>query len=649
MLEVLVTSGGTISRIDDIRHIGNFSKGHTGSHIAEAFLHDGAIVHYVYSKGAKRPFREKLAINPENDFESELDKVKEAYGEFQKYQGNLYEHQIESFQDYYETVKNVLIKESIDVVVLAAAVSDYGVKKQEGKISSDFESLSLTLSQNPKVISRIKKCKPNVFQVGFKLLSGVGLDELIDVAYRHSIKNHSNLTVANTINENFGKRSIVFITPEKGILPVSAKELAPRLVEVVNQRISKQHYRTKVDIDTTEHEQTNRFKQHVQKLWKLNLFEPYYKNSDMHFGFVAERVEDGFLITSRGSNKKDMPLEDIVYVPKVDFDSRTVYVQSSGKKASLNANVAAKIFEEKPEINSIVHAHVFPGVENRTKTDYSPGTEEDVREVINHLGNEKIVELVNHGIIAVGEDIDNVISTLDVEPAYTRFPGLYDIIYGRFQQSPDFVDLVAKTVKKDEFILDLAAGTGDVTSQLLKNGYKDICLADRSNGMLNVARSRIDVPVFNTSIEAMDLGIKFDAVVIRQAINYLMNYGNLVAGLRQIYAHLNPNGRLIFNAPNYTEGQNYGDKNYEYNAGGFHVKIREMNLIEGRVVTHTQNCVLIKQDVIKKLYDLNRFGLFTKEEFEQALLEAGFRPKFFGKGLHEYDTKSKALYCVAES
>ena len=57
VLKVIVTSGGTISKIDDIRHIGNFSSGTTGALIAEEFLKSSAIVHYVYGKNAKRPFR----------------------------------------------------------------------------------------------------------------------------------------------------------------------------------------------------------------------------------------------------------------------------------------------------------------------------------------------------------------------------------------------------------------------------------------------------------------------------------------------------------------------------------------------------------------------------------------------------------------
>ena len=50
-LEVLVTSGGTISKVDDIRHVGNFSRGMTGALIAEEFLKKGHKVHYVYGKG----------------------------------------------------------------------------------------------------------------------------------------------------------------------------------------------------------------------------------------------------------------------------------------------------------------------------------------------------------------------------------------------------------------------------------------------------------------------------------------------------------------------------------------------------------------------------------------------------------------------
>ncbi|MHA1690101.1 MAG: phosphopantothenoylcysteine decarboxylase domain-containing protein [Candidatus Heimdallarchaeaceae archaeon] len=657
-IEVIITSGGTISKLDDVRHIGNFSRGTTGSLIAEEFLKSGATVHYIHGREAKRPFRSSLVVDPTKPKDEEMERAARAYDEFSQYAANLHEYQIETFEEYFKTVKRLLTEGSPDVIVLAAAVGDYGGSGQEGKISSDEEFLRLELQRNPKVISLVKQWNPKVFQVGFKLLSRSSLDNLIEVAYQNGIKTHSNLTVANTlIDGDFKRRVAVFITPEKGLIPVSLSELAPRLVEVIHQRVSKSHYRTEVNTAsnyaTELSDEIAIFQYHTRRLWGLNLFEPYFEGSDKQFGFVATRVPSGgFLITSRGSNKRDIPLEDIVYVPEVDFESRTVYVNSSGKKASLNANVAAKIFQERPDINVILHAHVFPGVDNQTSTDYSPGTQEDVDEVLSYLRNEeRIVELVNHGIISVGKDLDDVVATLDVEPAYMNFPELYDAIYHRFQQSTEFVDLVGRIVGHDETVLDLAAGTGDVSKALQERGYKNISLADKSDGMLRVARRKLGyVPTHVTSMRSMDLGQTYDAIVIRQAINYLMDYDSLVDGLRRMHEHLNEGGRLIFNAPNFNGNAEYGNRFFEYEHEDYNVKVREMNVVDGRVITHSQHCVLMKKDgsEIKKVYDLNRFGLFTAEEFTRALQEVGFQDiKLLGKGMANYVPESKTLYCVA--
>ncbi|MBI4147130.1 methyltransferase domain-containing protein [Candidatus Woesearchaeota archaeon] len=658
-LEIIITSGGTISKLDDVRYIGNFSKGTTGALIAEEFLKNGATVHYVYGKEAKRPFRSALAVDPRKSKDEEIERVAKAYDEFNRRAERLHEHPIETFEDYYSTVQRLLTQGSPDAIVLAAAIGDYGGAGKEGKISSDEDFLRLELPKNPKVISLVKQWNPKVFQVGFKLLSRSSLNNLIDVAYQHGIKNHSNLTVANTlIDGDFKKRATVLITPEKGLIPVSLSEVAPILVNVVNQRVSKQHYKTKVTQDpeytSSMGAEIAQFREYIQKLSQLNLFEPYFEGSNKQFGFLATRVpQGGFLITSRGSDKKSMPIDDVVYIPKVDFNSKTVYVTSTGKKASLNANVAAKLFEEHPEINVILHSHVFPGVSNKTTVDYSPGTQEDVDEVASHLrGNNRIVELANHGIIALGKGLEEVISTLDVEPAYNNFPEFYDAIYARFQESTEFVDLVSRVVNQHESILDLAAGTGEVSSQLSERGYKSITLADRSRGMLNVALKKVgtNIPTFETTMEKVEVKGNYDAIVVRQAINYLMNYGGLVAGFKAMHNSLNQGGRLVFNAPNYDGTSKYGERNLEYDYGHFHVKVKEMNSVDGNIITHTQHCVLTRHDGsdMKKIYDLNRFGLITVDEFTKALHESGFTDvKLLGKGLDDYTPKSKTLYCVA--
>jgi phosphopantothenate-cysteine ligase len=236
VLEVLITSGGTAAKIDDVRHLGNFSEGTTGSLMAEEFLKNDYIVHYVYGKHAKRPFRESLKINPEKPKEQELERIALAYDEFNKYSNNLREYSIFTFEEYMDVTKKLLTEKPLDVVVLAAAVGDYGYDPCDGKISSDKDNLKLEFYKNPKVISLVKQWNPKVFQVGFKLLSRVGDDYLIETAYNHGLNNHSDLTVANSVDKgDFSKRKIFLITSQKEIVPVSEKELAAKVVEYVER------------------------------------------------------------------------------------------------------------------------------------------------------------------------------------------------------------------------------------------------------------------------------------------------------------------------------------------------------------------------------------------------------------------------------
>ena len=146
------------------------------------------------------------------------------------------EYSIFTFEEYIEVTKKLLSEKPLDVAILAAAVGDYGYNPHEGKISSDRDKLELAFYKNPKVISLVKEWKPEIFQVGFKLLSRVSDDYLIEAAYNHSKHNNSDLTVANSVDKgDFSKRRIFLITSQKEIVPVTEKELAAKVVEYVGR------------------------------------------------------------------------------------------------------------------------------------------------------------------------------------------------------------------------------------------------------------------------------------------------------------------------------------------------------------------------------------------------------------------------------
>lgn len=242
-LEILITSGGTVAKIDDVRLLGNSSSGTTGSLIAEEFLKKDYIVHYVYGKNSKRPFLENLKMDPNKPREQELERISYAYDEYKRYTKNLKEYSIFTFQEYQETTRKLLTEKQIDVAVLAAAVGDYGYDPKAGKISSDKDKLILEFYKNPKVISQVKQWNPNIFQVGFKLLSRVNDAYLIKTAQTHAENNDSDLTIANSVESgDFSKRRIFLITKQKEIIPVSERELASKVVEYVAKGLDVNRY-----------------------------------------------------------------------------------------------------------------------------------------------------------------------------------------------------------------------------------------------------------------------------------------------------------------------------------------------------------------------------------------------------------------------
>ncbi|MFH1173612.1 MAG: phosphopantothenoylcysteine decarboxylase [archaeon] len=633
-MQAIITSGGTIARIDDVRHLANFSSGTTGALIAEAFLAQNWDVHYVHARQAKRPFRHRLVLNPDLPLDEELDRLATTKAVLVRYQDRLHEHVFDTVEDYIAQLKELV--PAADAVILAAAVSDYSPETVQGKINSDADELLLRLHKNQKVISFIKGWNARIFQVGFKLTSNAGIDTLIDTAYRHGIANHSNLTVANDlVGDDFGKRTTLIITPEKGLYPVSSHELPATLTQLVMRRMSNQHYTT----IQTEQKPTipDTFKDITQELYLHNYFEPYYYQAPFQFGFVAQRYADGFLITARASDKKTMPSEDVTYVRNVDLVKRRV-VSSVGKKPSLNANVAGAIFQKRPDIHLIVHAHIFPGLENKTATEYAPGTQEDVLEIVPRLLHENGVELPRHGIIVLGNDVQDILAEVKTDNVYTTFPAWYDLLYKRFSDDK-FLAYIKSHLSPQASILDLAAGTGLLAKQLWEHGYRNLSLADKQPAMLE----RANIPCEKCIVDLRDVHLpkRYDAIVVRQAMNYVLDEQHLVSACNALYKQLNDNGVLIFNAPNYYPRKVYPERTHTYESDGYQITITEMNYVRGRTLTHTQRCTLLGKTDVQKFYDCNRFGLFTKDEFVSALRGAGFSVAI--------DETSKSLLFVARA
>jgi phosphopantothenoylcysteine decarboxylase/phosphopantothenate--cysteine ligase len=204
---VLVTAGATREYIDPIRYITNASSGKMGVAMAEEADFRGAEVTLIRTKGSVPSF-------VENQLE------------------------VETVEEMLRAIENELKTKKYDVVILAAAVSDFRVKNRaETKIKSG-RKLTLELEPTPKIIERIKALQPGVFLVGFKAETSEG--NLIEEARKQIERAGSDLVVANTLKA-FGspENEVILVSREevKKLPKMNKRELAERLWDEIEKRI----------------------------------------------------------------------------------------------------------------------------------------------------------------------------------------------------------------------------------------------------------------------------------------------------------------------------------------------------------------------------------------------------------------------------
>ena len=202
-MKVLITSGGTKIKIDRVRSITNMSKGTFGSQIAEAF-YDYLFERNITFLGA---YDSKMPRIETKGFRNDNKIIEKKNGEVQKlfYCGEDNQMKVigyDTFEDYEKKLFDTIINEKPDVIVLAAAVSDYGVDNYvDGKIRTSADDMVIRLKPLPKLISKVREKAPNAFIVGFKLLVDSTEDELKEACINSMNNNKLNMIVGNDLRD----------------------------------------------------------------------------------------------------------------------------------------------------------------------------------------------------------------------------------------------------------------------------------------------------------------------------------------------------------------------------------------------------------------------------------------------------------------
>lgn len=221
MTKILITSGGTKVPLDPVRDITNMSRGTFGAKIAkEAILDDNDVI-YLVSQNGRSPFDfNYLVSNPEfferEDFEEEYRQyyefVRNVQEDLSLNKLKYVEKRYRNYDDYSYMLYDLIEKEKPDIVILAAAVSDYIVKNPAKTKIKSKDELKIELEPAEKIIGNIKTKYPTVKLVGFKLLVGASYTELYEAAKDSILKNNCDLVVANDLNSlRQGNHEVMFV------------------------------------------------------------------------------------------------------------------------------------------------------------------------------------------------------------------------------------------------------------------------------------------------------------------------------------------------------------------------------------------------------------------------------------------------------
>jgi phosphopantothenoylcysteine decarboxylase/phosphopantothenate--cysteine ligase len=202
-MRVLITCGATWTPIDDVRVISNISSGEMGHLIAQAFC----------QKKAKVTIIEGPVTHALKDKNIKIVKYR-------------------FFDELARVLKKELLKK-YDIIVHAAAVSDFKViGASKIKLSSD-KALTLKLTATPKLIKDIKRLSPESFLVGFKLESKLNPKSIFKTVRSLFTGSGCNLVVANTLAGGY-KAFIVNSDSDILYMTNSKQKMAKALVNILS-------------------------------------------------------------------------------------------------------------------------------------------------------------------------------------------------------------------------------------------------------------------------------------------------------------------------------------------------------------------------------------------------------------------------------
>ncbi|ARS62422.1 TPA: phosphopantothenate--cysteine ligase [Streptococcus mutans] len=226
-MKILITSGGTTEKIDQVRGITNHSSGRLGKKIAEKFLAASHQVTLVTTASAIKPKkRANLSIIEITDVNNLIETLEPLV---KSHHVLIHSMAVSDYTPIYMT-DLIEVEETSDLSQLLTKTN------KERKISSQADYQVLFLKKTPKVISLVKQWNPSIQLIAFKLLVNVSKEELFQVARSSLKKNQADYILANDLTMISADKHLAYLLDDTNAYMAETKaEIADLIFEKVRK------------------------------------------------------------------------------------------------------------------------------------------------------------------------------------------------------------------------------------------------------------------------------------------------------------------------------------------------------------------------------------------------------------------------------
>lgn len=204
--KIIVSAGGTREKIDPVRYLTNESSGKMGHRIAEAARDLGADVTLVTASSLEHPFGVRVkAVSSAREMQTAM------------------------MADF----------DTADIVVMAAAVSDYRPKNQaDHKIKKTSGDLQILLEENPDILATMGQEKNKQFLIGF----AAETDRVEEYAKGKLKRKNADMIVANDVSKehagfNKDTNEVIIFQVDKEAIHIETKTKAAIATDILLEAI----------------------------------------------------------------------------------------------------------------------------------------------------------------------------------------------------------------------------------------------------------------------------------------------------------------------------------------------------------------------------------------------------------------------------